>query len=332
MGTPWSGFAKVFLGTAAGLLAGYLALAYAVDPYDSGRSGLFPASGLRPQGPRTAAASRGRDPAYQGAIFGNSHIQLLEPGRLAQATGIPFVQLSVPATGPGEQLVLLDWYLRHHPAPRALVVAADEYWCTNDPALPNAKSFPFWLFSDSPPAYLRGLLRFSVAEEVVNRFGWVFRPGAERARADGWWDYEPDYLKLGYEDDPRFAVKREVPAPDHPEPGRAGPAFPAAQRLAETLRRVPAETALVLVFPPVYAAGLPRPGTPRAAADEACKAAVAGAVRSHGASAVVDWRRPRPELGDPSQFFDQSHYRHPIARALADAIAEAIRDAGAGRR
>lgn len=330
MGAPWSGFAKTFLRTGVGLTAGYLALAYAVDPYDSGRSDLFAAQGVRQQGPRTAAASRGRDPAFQGAIFGNSHIQLLEPERLGTATGIPFVQLSLPATGPGEQLVVLDWFLRHHPAPRALVVAADEYWCTADPALPNVKPFPYWLFAQDMPAYLRGLMRFSVAEEVVNRLGWLARGRPGRARPDGWWDYEPAYLERGSVDDPRRAAERETPAPEHPESGRAGP-FPAAERLAASLARVPAGTALVLVFPPVYAAGLPRPGTPRAAADEACKAAITQAARRHGGSAVVDWRRPRAELQDPGQFFDRSHYRHPLARQLADEIARAIREAGTPR-
>ena len=120
---------------------------------------------MRPQGPRTAAASRGRDPAFTGAIIGNSHIQLVEPGRLGALTGIPFVQLSVPATGPGEHFLLLDWYLRHHPNPAALVVAADEYWCTDDPALPNAKPFPFWLFSDSFGGLSLGLMRFDMAKE-----------------------------------------------------------------------------------------------------------------------------------------------------------------------
>ena len=331
MGARWGSFAKAFLRTGVGLIAGYLALAYAVDPYDSGRSGLLAAQGVRPQGPRTAAASRGRDPAYEGAIFGNSHIQLLEPERLGAATGIPFVQLSVPATGPGEQLVILDWFLRNHPEPRALVVAADEYWCTADPSLPNVKPFPYWLFAQETSAYLRGLLRFSVAEEVVNRVGWVLRGQPERARPDGWLDYEPAYLELGYGNDPRRAAEREVPAPENPEPGRAGP-FPAAGRLAASLARVPAGTVLVLVFPPVYAAALPRPGTPRAAADEACKAALTQAARRHGASAVLDWRRPRPEVEDPRQFFDQGHYRHPIARQLADEIAGAIREAGAPRR
>ena len=44
-----------------------------------------------------------------------------ELGRLfshdLKATGLRFVQLSVPATGPGEQMRVLAWFLRHHPAP-----------------------------------------------------------------------------------------------------------------------------------------------------------------------------------------------------------------------
>lgn len=320
----WAAFARLFLGTAIGLLAGYLALAFLIDPYDSGRSTLFSAGAVRPQGPRTAAASRGRDPAFAGAVFGNSHIQLVEPARLAAATGIPFVQLSVPATGPGEQLALLAWFLRHHPAPEAIVLSIDDYWCTDDPALPNDKPFPFWLYSPEPLSYLRGLLRFSVAQEVVGRAGWILGSRRKRAAADGWWDYEPDYLKLGALDGERFRAGRETPIPDGPAPGKAGPDFPAAERLGAALAGLPPETAVVMVFPPVYAAGLPRPGTPRDRAESACRQAMTGALRRHARSALVDGRRERPALHDPALFFDQTHYRHALARPLADEIAAAI--------
>lgn len=320
----WAGFARLFLGTAIGLLAGYLALAFLIDPYDSGRSTLFSAGAVRPQGPRTAAASRGRDPAFAGAVFGNSHIQLVEPARLTAATGIPFVQLSVPATGPGEQLTLLAWFLHHHPAPKAIVLAVDDYWCIADPALPNDKPFPFWLYSHEPLAYLRGLLRFSVAQEVVERAGWLLGPRRKRAAADGWWDYEPDYLRLGALDGERFRAARETPVPDAPDPGKAGPDFPAAARLGAALAALPPETAVVMVFPPVYAAGLPRPGTPRAQAETACRAAMTEALRLHERSALVDARHERPASHEPDLFFDQTHYRHALARPLADEIAAAI--------
>ena len=322
---PWAAFAKTFAAGALLTLAGYLTLAYVVDPYETGRARLLSVGAVRPQGPRTTAALRGRDPAYEGAILGNSHIQPVEPARLSQATGIPFVQLSVIATGPQEQFVLLDWFLRHHPAPRALVIAADEHWCTDDPALPNAKPFPFWLFSGNTPGYVAGLLRWSVLEEVFGRLAWLSGTRRETARADGWWDNEQDYLAMGYGTAPARLAERDTPAPDTPDPGRAGPAFPAAGRLGEALARLPEATAVVVVFPPLYAAGLPRPGTPREAAVSACKAAIVRALDRHRLNAVVDWRRDRPELHEAAQFFDQTHYRHPLAQALTREIAEAVR-------
>ena len=320
----WAGFARLFVRVAVGLLAGYLALAFVIDPYDSGRSTLLSAGAVRPQGPRTAAALRGRDPAFEGAVFGNSHIQLIEPARLTAATGIPFVQLSVPATGPGEQLALLAWYLRHHPQPKALVLSFDDLWCTDDPALPNDKPFPFWLYSHDPLAYARGLLRLPVAQEVVGRIGWLLGARRRQARTDGWWDYEPDYLMLGDLDGERFRAARETPAPEEAAPGQAGPGYPAADRLGEALAALPEATALVAVLPPVYAAGRARPGSPRARADAACRSALEAALRRHGRSILVDGRRERPALHDPALFFDQTHYRHALARPLADEIAEAV--------
>ncbi|MFH6784833.1 MULTISPECIES: hypothetical protein [Methylobacterium] len=318
----WRRFAVRLVSAAALLLAGYLALALAVDPYDTGRPRLLARDGVRPQGPRTATASRGRDPAYRAAIIGNSHIQLIAPERLRAATGIPFVQLSVPGTGPGEQFRVADYFLRHHPQARALVIGADAFWCTGDPALPPLRPFPSWLLAADWPGYLRGLLRITVASEVVNRIGWAMRSAPRRAAPDGYWDYEPDYLRLGDPDMPERVASRAQAAPDGPDPGEGGPGFPAAARLRALADRLPPETALVLVFPPVAPATRPRPGTPRAAAADSCRAALAAAVAPRGR--VVDWSGDRPDLHGPDLFFDGSHYRQPVARRLESNIAAAL--------
>src|SRR3954454_4696676 len=107
----WFRFALGLIAAAASLALGALATAYVIDPFDTGRSSLFKKAGIRPQGPRTAGASRGRDPSFNAAIFGNSHIQLLSPDRLRTLTGLSFVQLSVPATGPKEHFALIDWFM-----------------------------------------------------------------------------------------------------------------------------------------------------------------------------------------------------------------------------
>ena len=319
----WRRFAATLLVVAAVMLGGVVALAYAVDPYDSGRSSLFAKLGVRPQGPRTAGASRGRDPAFDSAVVGNSHIQLLSPERLKAKTGLNFVQLAVPATGPKEQLVLVDWFLRHRTAPRALVLGTDASWCTADRTLANAKPFPFWLYSADPIAYARGLVRFDILEELPRRFGYVFGRNTARARPDGYWDYEADYLGLGYGANPVLRDRLEV-HPGDGGPPNAAERFPAADALRDLASALPRDLALILVFPPTYLAFQPALGTPRAAADEACKAALRGAVAVHPGATVIDWRVDRPENRDPGHFFDQTHYRQPIAEAVEHDIAAAL--------
>jgi hypothetical protein len=321
----WERFAALLVVTAAVLVAGILVFAYAIDPYDTGRSALFAKPGVRPQGPRTANASRGRDAAFNAAVFGNSHIQLLSPERLRAKTGLDFVQLTVPATGPKEQFVLIDWFLRHRQASaKALVVAADAYWCTDDPALTNAKPFPFWMYSRNPAEYAKGLFRYDILEEFPRRIGYVLSRNPERAPPDGYWDYEPEYLRLGYKADPALRARLEQRPVDNVPPSTTG-RFPAADVLRALASALPTELALILVFPPNYAALLPQPGTARAETNRACKAALAAAARAHDKSAVIDWQVDRPENHQPDLYFDQSHYRQPIARAIEDDVADAVK-------
>lgn len=320
--SAWRRFSVATLLTVAGLLLGCLLLAVVVDPYETGRVTLLSKGAVRPQGPRTAIALRGRDPAYRGAVIGNSHIQLVEPAALSRLTGVPFVQLSIPGTGPAEQFAVLSWYLRHHPHPEAIVLAADAFWCADDPAFPSGHPFPGWLLGDWP-AYLRGLLRFTTVQETVNRLGWLADARRKVAVADGWWNYENDYLVQGFGRDPKLAARLDIPAGPEPEPHRAGP-FPIGPAFRAALAGIPVATPVVLVLPPVYAASEPPPGSPRAAAEDACRATILAELSRHARSAVVDWRNGRAQSRDPALFFDQSHYRLPVAEALTGEIANAI--------
>jgi len=329
---PWRRFAVTLVAAAAAVLAGLMALAYAVDPYDTGRSGLFAKPGVRPQGPRTANPSRGRDPAFEAMIVGNSRIQIISPEQLKKTTGLDFVQLSVPGSGPKEHLTLIEWFLRHRrEPPKALVVSVDDLWCTSDPALPNDKPFPFWLYSRDLLEYGRGLLRYDVLEEVPRRFAYLLDGNAERARPDGYWDYEPEYIALGTMTNPAARQRlQHKPHGNDPrferDPKEGERVFPAAERLAAIAATLPGETALILVNPPAHANSVPPRGTERGFLLQACKAAVAGAARAaHPRTAVVDWQTERPETRRPDLFFDPLHYRQPLARMIEADIAAALR-------
>uniref|UniRef100_A0A9E7ZSH0 Uncharacterized protein n=1 Tax=Bosea sp. NBC_00436 TaxID=2969620 RepID=A0A9E7ZSH0_9HYPH len=321
----WTGFTGTLLGAVVLIAAAFLTIAFLIDPYDSGRSPLKLKEGVRPQGPRTALASRGRDQSFTGAIFGNSHIQLVSPEKLRAKTGIPFVSLIAPATTPKETFATIDWFLRHHrkTPPKAIVVGIDNYWCTANPALPNEKPFPFWLLSRSQSDYVGGLMRFNLLQELFRRIEYLISRKAERARPDGYWDYESSYGVQGYGTNPEIIARLQKPL--EAGGGNVDGPFPAATGLETLMKAAPAETALILVRPPVYVTALSKPGTRDALADAACRKAFADLAARRPRTALVDWRVDRPELHDPDLFFDHSHYRQPIARLVEADIAEAVR-------
>jgi hypothetical protein len=328
----WRHFTATLVTAAAVALTGLVALAYAVDPYDTGRSELFAKPGVRPQGPRTANPSRGRDPAFNAMIVGNSRIQIVSPEQLKKTTGLDFVQLSVPGSGPQEHLTLIEWFLRHRKeTPKALIVSVDDLWCTSDPALPNDKPFPFWLYSRNTLEYSRGLLRYDVLEELPRRFAYLFGKPSERARPDGYWDYEPEYLALGTMTN--LAARQRLQQKPYAnaqrferDPKEGGRVFPAAERLGAVATSLPVETALILVHPPAHINSLPPNGTERDFILQACKAAIASAARAaHARTAVVDWQTERPEIARPELFFDPLHYRQPLARMIEADIAKALK-------
>jgi hypothetical protein len=319
-------FFSVFSLLSVSLVVLLVALSYGIDPYDSGRSTLLKTNGVRPQGPRTGHAHRGKDPLFEAAIFGNSHIQLLSPERLKTQTGVPFVSLTVPGTGPKEQLVLLDWFLRHRLSPpKVLIIGLDGYWCTSDPQMANWKPFPFWLYSASVMEYGRGLLSVNALQETFNRLRfWAFP--ISPARLDGYWDYEKDYQALseatGGTKPPNVEERRETISPN------LSGVFPAAQALKAVLATLPKKTGVFLIRPPVYQTGLPKPESVEAKTDAACLRAFEDLSAVHANLTVLNWRELRVETQDKALFFDHTHYRQPLAEAIEGQVIALIKAFG----
>lgn len=316
--SDWLRFARLMTVTGLVLFAALVGAIAALDPYDTGRFALVTKPGVPPQGPRTAHASRARDPGFDAAIIGNSHVQLLSPERLHAATGIDFVSLTVPATGPKEQFAILDYWLANRPRPpRVIVIGVDPYWCRDDPAMANWMPFPFWLYAPDRWTYLAGLARLDVLEETGRRLRYLAGRIA-RARPDGYWDYEPDYaaqVAAG------GALLAKLAEPRATIAANASGRFPPVEALRERLARLPQSVKVVLVRPPVYRTGLPKPGTPEEATDAACAGAYAALAASDQRVRLIDWRNDRAENRIADLWFDHTHYRAGVAIALERAIA-----------
>jgi hypothetical protein len=316
----WPHFASTFLRTFfGGLLLVYLVV-FLSDPFDSGRSPISIARGVADHDARFSNASNARDPDFDSAIFGNSHGQALDPHRLSQLTGHRFLQLTVPGTGPLEQLTLLRWFLAHHAEPAYAVFVVDDWWCDFNPQAPVRYSFPFWLYDGwtaylprllSPYAMDRGARRIGLALGLLSRIDpanfddyeigktWAFHPG------DALEDRSPQ------------ASSRPMTI-----------AFPAIDRLRVALAGQPA-LPLVILMTPVYRTAIPRPGSVRNERVNACKSAFARLAGAQPHGVFLDFRVDGDFAHDPHNFMDATHYRSNVARWLEDRIAEGLRRAAA---
>jgi hypothetical protein len=322
----WRGFVVRFLVAFVAVLALTLAFIILIDPYDSGRFPSLGIAGVSDTNQRTANVSLGRSEKFNAAVFGNSHGQLLDPDRLARATGLSFVQLSTPGVHAPEQLAIIHWFIRHHPRIGALVLAADERWCSEDPQ--PWRWFPFWLYGDSDLQYLVNSLNSRSAGAAVRRVEHamgLMQPSDPR----GYDDYESrrpaDY---------RFDFP---PIPPRPAPATApidlgARAFPAIDRLAAELKAVPdGMPPLVVVFPPVYVAVLPNDATSLAVLKE-CKARLARLAAATPRGGFLDYLIDSPIARDQASFQDIDHYRALVARRIEQEIADILNGQGAAKR
>jgi len=317
----WQGFAALFLAVFAGGSALIGLLLLAVDPYDSGRYPSLGLAGIVDDNPRTASVSRGRDARFNAAIIGNSHGQLLSPARLDQATGLRFVQLTVPGTRPREQVAILDWFARHHAQIGALVIVVDRDWCTQDTSLPLVNPFPFWLYGKSDGDYLANLFSTRALDLGFRR---VLLALGLRKPSDpaGYWDYE-----TGHEWNFHPAIPDEAPGAVQSIAKEFN--FPAVTQLADALGRLPPAAPVVVIMPPRFFTDLPRSGSEDAARIDQCRQALARTVAARPGSAFLDFMHDTPATRDPMNFMDPGHYRSAIAMQVE---AEIVRSLAPGRR
>jgi len=313
-----------FLAVLVAALAATLAAVVLIDPYDSGRFPTIGIVGISDTNQRTEYVSLGRSHKFNAAIFSDSHGQLLDPDRLTQATGLSFVQLSIPGAMAPEQLAVMRWFIRHHAQIGALVLAADQRWCGEDPQ--PWKWFPFWLYGDSDLQYLASSLNSRSVGAAVRRIEHamgLLQPSDRR----GYDDYEarrpPDYT---------FAFPPPPPPAPPPAPiDLAARVFPAIDRLKAELDAAPTGTSLVVVFPPVYIAALPSDAQAVAELAE-CKARLARLARATPHGGFLDYLIDSPIARDQASFQDVDHYRAPVARRIEHDIAGVLKGPAAASR
>ncbi len=295
------------------------AMLVALDPYDTGRFSVLPAHGVADFGQRLAFASIARRPDVDTAILGNSTIQLIDPARLSHLIGHTVVSLAVPGSGPVEQLVLAEYFRRHHQDNHDLtfVFGLDQSWCTTaEPITPNYP-FPFWLYSNDRLDYVINMVRYKTLEAAARRLKLL--AGLDRpARADGYHDYDTGKIWHSPEFDEAPKANQLSGAPVR---ARNFTALPLLQRF---LARVGPGARVALVFPPRHVSTIPEAGSAAAAELDACKNAFKRLAKTRPNTWAVDFLIDSPLTRHADDFWDTIHYRGPVARAIEDRLADVL--------
>jgi hypothetical protein len=312
----WRRFALTFLGVFGGGVGLVYAALLVIDPYDTGRFPTFMKTGVVDEGQRTSNASHGRDPRFTAAVIGNSRGQMLDPVKLSDLTGMDFVQLTTPASGPVEQMTMLRYFMAYHRKIDAIILTVDERWCGHDQSLPIILPFPFWLYRGNLE-YLGHVMSTRAltfaARRVKMELGLV---PADDAR--GYQDYETGHYR-------NFRPRPLQPV----EPAAAAPLdtpFAGFDLLDPVLAELPATTHVVFLMSPVYQEFLDQELDPQIVADlPRCKAEVAARAEARSNTTLLDYFVESPISRDAENFMDTQHFRLNIARLLEARIAEALR-------
>lgn len=329
----WRRFAMTYVGVfAGGLGAIYLFIAL-LDPYHAVPFSLPMERPIVSISQRYMYPQIVRSGRFDGVVVGSSTARLIDPEILNPGFGRRFANLSMDSMTAWEQQQLVSLFLREVGAPKALIVGLDGVWC--DPNADRRRitpaGFPDWLYDANRWNDLLYILNSATLEIAFRLAGNKLGLYRERLRSDGFGVFVPPEDEYDFEraQGHIWSRGRHAKVPRQPpvvlsDAEREELRFPATDYLETMLASLPRDTEVVLAFMPVHVAAQPAPGT-RAAANEAeCKARIAAIGASHNAT-VVDWRIPSSITTEDRNYWDNLHYRLPIAHRIAGDLAGPVR-------
>jgi hypothetical protein len=321
----WRRFVRIYLGVFAGgavLLFLFIAL---LDPYDDVGFSLPLERRIVSISQRHVYPQIVRSRRFDSLIIGTSTGRLLDPDLLNESFGARFANLAMDSATAWEQKTMLELFLREVGPPKALIVALDVVWCSADAARQRItfRGFPDWLYDSNPWNDYLYLFNLPTLEIAGRLMGYQLGLYPERVRHDGYQVFVPPETEYDLTQARRHIWGHRTPqlppdlAPPPLSPGeRQALTFPALAWLDEGLAAMPASSIKILAFMPVHVAAQPWPGTREAAIEGECKARIAQIARARGAT-VIDWRIASPLTSNDANYWDNLHYRVPIATHLA---------------
>lgn len=330
----WKRFVTGFLPTLGGSVVGVYLVILLVDPY-----GIIPFS--LPFERRIVSLSQPfvypqivLSKKYDSLIVGTSTSRLLDPDYLSGRFNVRLANLAMNAMRAWEQREMIDYFGRRVGPPKVLIVGIDSIWCNQDAdeVRHNPYGWPEWIYDDNSWNDYLYLFNEPTAEIAVRLIGNKLGLYRERVRFDGFEvftppenTYDPDRARRHIWQDVSPEASSNLTHVTLSVADKASLSFPALKWLDETLQKLPMSTVKILAFMPVHIAAQPRPGTRAAAVEAECKAQIVEIARKSGTK-FVDWGIHSPITREDTNYWDNVHYRLPIAKRIQQELAEAVLD------
>lgn len=328
----WREFLTRLLTTFAGGLAVCAGIIGLADPYGTLGHGLLGPHAIMDTNQRFQYPAVMRSGRFDSIVVGTSTSRLLKPSDLEGVFGGRFANLAMDSGTAWEQHRLALFFGAHARQPRTLVVGIDHVWC--DPAADamriTPRGFPEWMYDESRINDLAFMLNKSTLEIAGRRLAHAAGLMKVRIPFDGYEVFVPpeqDYdlararqkIFGGAARPAQLEIERGV----EPAPNDAGFTFPALDWLDRITAPDQRWQRVVFLMSPPHVSALPTRGTPHGDQEAACKAAIAAIARRKGI-AFIDFRRASPITIADENYWDQLHYRVPIAKRIIDGMAAAL--------
>lgn len=332
-------FIALFLAGSGGLAALVLLALAMIDPYGLSPLRLPMARPIMDINQRFMYPQLARSGRFDSAVFGTSTLRLLDPDKLNAALGGQFANLAMNAATPWEQLQLARLFLRDARSPRTILLGIDAPWCADDADTParriTFRAFPERFYDDNIFNDLLQYFNLKSLEIAGRLVAFHLNRATPRIRQDGYENFLPpdaDWTQA-YADRLLWPNGRQDRTPQSPpfaytQEQRRALRFPAIGWLSAFAAALPAQTRLLLVLPPNHISAQPVPGTHAAALEAECRTALVGSLGTR--ALIIDMNFPNTLTKADSLYWDQLHFRLPVADQVLDRIREAADGKNAG--
>ena len=191
-GREWRRFVALFLGVFVGGIFGAALFILLLDPFDMVPFSLPLGRPLVSGSQRFAYPQVMRSGRFDAIIVGSSTARLIDPEQLNGPFNAHFANMAMNASSAWEEWTTFEYFRRHVPDPKALIVGVDDAWCDPNADRDRARhGFPEWMYDDDRWNDFTHLFNSGTLEIAARLVGYHLGLYPARSRYDGFEVFTP---------------------------------------------------------------------------------------------------------------------------------------------